>query len=100
MNGSPAKMGTISGTAGHSSALKMKAEADAASALKQMYSPEEMAKKAGRDDASHSKKGGGQHASSDRARPAIVMTVSLHVRGNADDDDAAEDTAVAPMYAE
>ena len=35
MNGSPAKMGTISGTAGHSSALKMKAEADAASALKQ-----------------------------------------------------------------
>ena len=36
MNGSPAKMGTISGTAGHSSALKMKAEADAASALKQM----------------------------------------------------------------
>jgi hypothetical protein len=37
MNGSPAKMGTISGTAGHSSALKMKAEADAASALKQKY---------------------------------------------------------------
>tara|TARA_R110002012_G_scaffold288396_1_gene481115 strand:+ start:218 stop:991 length:774 start_codon:yes stop_codon:yes gene_type:complete len=36
MNGSPAKMGTISGTAGHSSALKMKAEADTASALKQM----------------------------------------------------------------
>jgi len=36
MNGSPAKMGTISGTAGHGSALKMKAEADAASALKQM----------------------------------------------------------------
>tara|TARA_R110002167_G_scaffold268693_2_gene475136 strand:+ start:146 stop:946 length:801 start_codon:yes stop_codon:yes gene_type:complete len=36
MNGSPAKMGTISGTAGHSSALKMKAEADAASALKQV----------------------------------------------------------------
>jgi hypothetical protein len=36
MNGSPAKMGTIQGTAGHSSALKMKAEADAASALKQM----------------------------------------------------------------
>jgi hypothetical protein len=35
MNGSPAKMGTISGAAGHSSALKMKAEADAASALKQ-----------------------------------------------------------------
>ena len=32
MNGSPAKMGTISGTTGHSSALKMKA----ASALKQM----------------------------------------------------------------
>lgn len=36
MNGSPAKMGRIQGTAGHSSALKMKAEADAASALKQM----------------------------------------------------------------
>jgi len=35
MNGSPAKMGTISGTAGHGSALKMKAEASAASALKQ-----------------------------------------------------------------
>jgi len=36
MNGSPAKMGRIQGTAGHSSALKMKAEADAAaSALKQ-----------------------------------------------------------------
>tara|TARA_R100000501_G_C2606166_1_gene101901 strand:+ start:318 stop:1133 length:816 start_codon:yes stop_codon:yes gene_type:complete len=36
MKGSPAKLGTIQGTAGHSSALKMKAEADAASALKQM----------------------------------------------------------------
>ena len=35
MNGSPAKMGTIQGTAGHSSALKMKVEEDA-SALKQM----------------------------------------------------------------
>jgi len=35
MNGSPAKMGTIQGTAGHSSALKMKAEADA-SALKKI----------------------------------------------------------------
>jgi len=35
MKGSPAKLGTISGTAGHSSALKMKADADAASALKQ-----------------------------------------------------------------
>ena len=35
MNGSPAKLGTISGTAGHSSALKMKAE-EKASALKQM----------------------------------------------------------------
>jgi len=34
MKGSPAKLGTIQGTAGHSSALKMKAEADAASALK------------------------------------------------------------------
>jgi len=36
MKGSPAKMGMIQGTAGHASALKMKAEADAASALKQM----------------------------------------------------------------
>jgi hypothetical protein len=35
MNGSPAKMGTIQGTAGHSSALKMKVEENA-SALKQM----------------------------------------------------------------
>ena len=35
MKGSPAKMGRIQGTAGHTSALKMKAEADA-SALKQM----------------------------------------------------------------
>ena len=34
MNGSPAKMGTIQGTAGHSSALKMKMEENA-SALKQ-----------------------------------------------------------------
>ena len=39
MNGSPAKMGTISGTAGHSSALKMKASENAASALKQMRLP-------------------------------------------------------------
>lgn len=36
MSGSPAKMGTISGTAGHSSALKMRASENAASALKQM----------------------------------------------------------------
>ena len=36
MKGSPAKLGTIQGTAGHSSALKMKAEADAASALKDL----------------------------------------------------------------
>jgi len=36
MNGSPAKLGTISGTAGHSSALKMKADENAASALKQI----------------------------------------------------------------
>ena len=35
MNGSPAKMGTIQGTAGHSSALKMKVEENA-SALKQI----------------------------------------------------------------
>ena len=33
MNGSPAKMGTISGTAGHSSALKMRAEQNAAAAF-------------------------------------------------------------------
>tara|TARA_R110000823_G_scaffold35176_3_gene97200 strand:+ start:1169 stop:2017 length:849 start_codon:yes stop_codon:yes gene_type:complete len=39
MNGSPAKMGTISGTAGHSSALKMKVSENAASALKQMRLP-------------------------------------------------------------
>jgi len=36
MKGSPAKMGRIQGTAGHASALKMKAEANTASALKQM----------------------------------------------------------------
>jgi len=36
MKGSPAKLGTIKGTAGHASALKMKAEADAASALKDL----------------------------------------------------------------
>ncbi len=39
MKGSPAKLGTIEGTAGHASALKMKAEADAASALKQEDKP-------------------------------------------------------------
>jgi len=38
MKGSPAKMGGIQGTAAHSSALKMKAEANAASALKQQIS--------------------------------------------------------------
>tara|TARA_R110002051_G_scaffold281264_1_gene342889 strand:+ start:124 stop:933 length:810 start_codon:yes stop_codon:yes gene_type:complete len=36
MKGSPAKLGTIQGTAGHSSALKMKEEANAASALKDL----------------------------------------------------------------
>jgi hypothetical protein len=36
MKGSPAKLGTIEGTAGHASALKMKAETDAASALKDL----------------------------------------------------------------
>jgi len=36
MKGSPAKLGTIKGTAGHASALKMKAETDAASALKDL----------------------------------------------------------------
>jgi hypothetical protein len=35
MKGSPAKMGNIQGTAAHSSALKMKVEQNAASALKQ-----------------------------------------------------------------
>jgi len=34
MNGSPAKMGTIQGTAGHSSALKMKMEKDSAAKMK------------------------------------------------------------------
>ena len=34
MNGSPAKMGRIQGTAGHSSALKMKMEEDAAAKMK------------------------------------------------------------------
>ena len=52
MNGSPAKMGAISGTAGHSSALKMKAEADA-SALKQMTITKEDMKGTG-----HQPKGG------------------------------------------
>jgi hypothetical protein len=47
MNGSPAKMGTIQGTAGHSSALKMKAEADTASALKQMEIKKEELKGSG-----------------------------------------------------
>jgi len=46
MKGSPAKLGTISGTAGHSSALKMKADADAASALKQMELTKEETKDA------------------------------------------------------
>ena len=59
MNGSPAKMGTISGAAGHSSALKMKAEADAASALKQMEIQRKDAfkdlelEKAGEDNTGH-----------------------------------------------
>ena len=35
MKGSPAKMGTIQGTAAHTSALKMRVEQNAASALKQ-----------------------------------------------------------------
>jgi len=35
MNGSPAKMGTISGTAGHSSALKLKMEEEAAAKMKE-----------------------------------------------------------------
>ena len=34
MKGSPMKLGTIQGTAGHSSALKMKMEKDAAAKLK------------------------------------------------------------------
>tara|TARA_R110002167_G_scaffold87072_1_gene235621 strand:- start:44 stop:817 length:774 start_codon:yes stop_codon:yes gene_type:complete len=40
MNGSPAKTGGISGTAGHSSALKMRASENAASALKQLSASE------------------------------------------------------------
>jgi hypothetical protein len=43
MNGSPAKMGTISGTAGHKSALKMRKE-EVASAFKQMELTEEETK--------------------------------------------------------
>ena len=43
MNGSPAKMGTIKGTAGHASALKARKE-EVASALKAMYSTEYMEK--------------------------------------------------------
>ena len=34
MKGSPMKLGTIQGTAGHSSALKMKMEKDAATKMK------------------------------------------------------------------
>jgi hypothetical protein len=37
MNGSPAKMGTIQGTAGHSSALKMKMEENASALKKKAY---------------------------------------------------------------
>jgi hypothetical protein len=37
MNGSPAKMGTIQGTAGHSSALKMKVEENASALKKKAY---------------------------------------------------------------
>jgi hypothetical protein len=48
MNGSPAKMGTIQGTAGHSSALKMKVEENA-SALKQMTITKEDMKGSGFD---------------------------------------------------
>ena len=40
MNGSPAQTGGISGTAGHSSALKMRASENAASALKQLADTE------------------------------------------------------------
>ena len=69
MNGSPAKMGTISGTAGHSSALKMKAEENTASALKQLIDKDKQAaneeatqlarKKAGK---SYTSKDGGKMA--------------------------------------
>jgi hypothetical protein len=48
MNGSPAKMGSIQGTAGHSSALKMKVEENA-SALKQMTITKEDMKGSGFD---------------------------------------------------
>jgi hypothetical protein len=48
MNGSPVKMGTIQGTAGHSSALKMKVEENA-SALKQMTITKEDMKGTGFD---------------------------------------------------
>lgn len=50
MNGSPAKMGTISGTAGHSSALKMRAEQNA-SALKKKTDYEAMQKASAKNDA-------------------------------------------------
>ena len=51
MNGSPAKMGTISGTTGHSSALKMKA----ASALKQETDYEAMQKESTKKDPRYGK---------------------------------------------
>ena len=69
MNGSPAKMGGISGTAGHSSALKMRAEENTASALKQLIDKDKQAaneeatqlarKKAGK---SYTSKDGGKMA--------------------------------------
>ena len=51
MNGSPAKLGTISGTAGHSSALKMKA----ASALKQETDYVKMQAEAAKKDPRYAK---------------------------------------------
>jgi len=51
MSGSPAKTGAISGTAGHSSALKMKASENAASALKKKTDYEAMQKASTKNDA-------------------------------------------------
>jgi hypothetical protein len=59
MKGSPAKMGTIQGTAGHSSALKMKMEKDAAAKMKKeaaMKMKEEAAMKMKMESAAKMKK--------------------------------------------
>ena len=55
MSGSPAKTGAISGTAGHGSALKMKASENAASALKKKTDYEAMQKASTKNDARYGK---------------------------------------------